>query len=718
VNDLHAELVPFSPLDDEQLPEGTNGVIIGGGYPELHLSQLHQNQSMMRSVAEFGRAGGVVYAECGGLMYLSQFIRPLPGDEDPTADTWRKEWPMVGLLPFGTAMTKAMKMGYMNVELQNSSTHSSEGGGCIFSDLTKTNDDSGGLSKHIRGQLYHFSEIVDGSADDTKISGGGSSPANSTTAYSVWRAGIGDGSDSTREGYSPAGMPNVLASYVHLHFRSQPDRAFARRFLNACKTSGVQHRHYSSTSGVQHRHYSSKPAREGLAICSFVPAATEMLYELGLGAQLIGKTDFCPTPSPDDISLSQHLEVYPVVEVSSSVLDCSALSSVEMEHAIKSRIDAGQPLFVIDEIFLRESQPGLVIVQDSCEVCAPTMEAEDAAVAGVGASLRRAGLNLRGDDGEDRDRDRARADGPHDQVRRTQVTAVSPRTVDDIFSCMGRVGRSAGQNPVDTAAAVARVRQRLNRVAASLNLDEERPKVLSLEGITPDWAVLGGHWLPDIKILAGGVDVFAAAELNSSTDNDNGTRAPIGTPGCSACRVSWEELEHGIGQQRVKSASENKAHSEAGPLGQADVLLLTPCSSSSERTMIEATELLLARCFPDGEAVLEGAYYRAVRDGRTYVADHGAFSMGGPSSVVGAVELLASILHPERVPWGLQSAIKHGNVPAGSAWRLVAVNRGERAASAAGSIVIEMSSPGSATQAVVTPFGTGGRGLVFEQMRE
>ena len=112
---LCAELVPFSPLADSQLPDGTNGVIIGGGYPEMHLPQLSSNHSMRKSLAEFGRAGGVIYAECGGLMYLSQYIRPASeGDcvhEQKEEQGQQQEWPMVGLLPFGTQMTRTMKMG-------------------------------------------------------------------------------------------------------------------------------------------------------------------------------------------------------------------------------------------------------------------------------------------------------------------------------------------------------------------------------------------------------------------------------------------------------------------------------------------------------------------------------------------------------------------------------------------------------------------------------
>ena len=87
--------------------------------------------------------------------------------------------------------------------------------------------------------------------------------------YSIWRAGLRDDDEATAaarslEGYSPAGLPNVLASYVHLHFRSQKDKRFARRLLQACRASGVQY---------QHRGFSTSAP----TICSFAYSAS--LYE-------------------------------------------------------------------------------------------------------------------------------------------------------------------------------------------------------------------------------------------------------------------------------------------------------------------------------------------------------------------------------------------------------------------------------------------------------
>ena len=71
-----AEIVFFSPLHDK-FPEEVAGIYLGGGYPELYAAELSARRDMRAAVKSFAEAGGVVYAECGGLLYLSQSIQPL-----------------------------------------------------------------------------------------------------------------------------------------------------------------------------------------------------------------------------------------------------------------------------------------------------------------------------------------------------------------------------------------------------------------------------------------------------------------------------------------------------------------------------------------------------------------------------------------------------------------------------------------------------------------
>ncbi|HEY4016052.1 MAG TPA: cobyrinate a,c-diamide synthase [Polyangiaceae bacterium] len=178
---LGAELVPFSPLKDDALPE-VDGLYLGGGYPELHAAALAANTSMREAVARFARGGGPVYAECGGLMYLTRAI--ITGDG--------REHPMVGLLPGAARMCGTLQaLGYVEVE-------------------TKSRTILGPAGTRFRGHQFRYSEL---------------SPAPTLEevdhAYSLGRR---RGDTTLQEGYR---VQNVLASYVHAHWASNPGVAAA-----------------------------------------------------------------------------------------------------------------------------------------------------------------------------------------------------------------------------------------------------------------------------------------------------------------------------------------------------------------------------------------------------------------------------------------------------------------------------------------------------------
>ncbi|MGK0291506.1 MAG: cobyrinic acid a,c-diamide synthase, partial [bacterium] len=98
-----AELVEFSPLHDEKIPENIQGLVFGGGFPEVFAEQLSQNQTMFASIREAIESGLPAYAECGGLMLLTEGIISTDG----------KEHPMVGILSGKVQMTPSLKnFGY------------------------------------------------------------------------------------------------------------------------------------------------------------------------------------------------------------------------------------------------------------------------------------------------------------------------------------------------------------------------------------------------------------------------------------------------------------------------------------------------------------------------------------------------------------------------------------------------------------------------------
>lgn len=77
LRDAGAELCFFSPIAD-LLPEGLHGIYLGGGYPEMHAAELAANKPLLAAVQAFAKAGGVVYGECGGLMYLGKVRSSFP----------------------------------------------------------------------------------------------------------------------------------------------------------------------------------------------------------------------------------------------------------------------------------------------------------------------------------------------------------------------------------------------------------------------------------------------------------------------------------------------------------------------------------------------------------------------------------------------------------------------------------------------------------------
>lgn len=186
-----AELVYFSPLRDARLPEDCAGVYIGGGYPEVHGAELGSNQSMSESIRMFADAGHPVYAECGGLMYLSQGIE--------TQDGNRHE--LVGLLPVWTRMLKRRKaLGYVEATPLRDSLFATRGA-------------------VLRGHEFHYSELLSPGVKDQQW----------VPAYTTRRR---RNAEDAMEGFHRG---NVLASYVHVHFASQPGAA--SRFVQICQES-------------------------------------------------------------------------------------------------------------------------------------------------------------------------------------------------------------------------------------------------------------------------------------------------------------------------------------------------------------------------------------------------------------------------------------------------------------------------------------------------
>jgi cobyrinic acid a,c-diamide synthase len=169
-----AELVPFSPIADKSLPKNLDGLYFGGGYPESFLPELSANHRLKKEILLKIKEGLPVYAECGGLMYLSQAIRGFEG----------RSYPMVAALSLKVAMARDhLTIRYVEIR-------------------TRKKTLLGPAGAYARGQEFHQSRII-------------SSRYHGPFVYGVHTS---DGR-TFREGSQDK---NLLASYIHLHFKSNP----------------------------------------------------------------------------------------------------------------------------------------------------------------------------------------------------------------------------------------------------------------------------------------------------------------------------------------------------------------------------------------------------------------------------------------------------------------------------------------------------------------
>ncbi|MBL1106342.1 cobyrinate a,c-diamide synthase [Streptomyces sp. 5-8] len=173
-----AEVVTFDPLRDEELPEGTAGLVIGGGFPEVYAGELSANEPLRKAVAALALSGAPVAAECAGLLYL---CRELDGR------------PMCGVLDATARMSERLTLGYRDAVAVGDSVLAVAG-------------------TRMRGHEFHRTVVEPGA---------GASPAWGMRAP-VRRV----------EGFVQQG---VHASYLHTHWASEP--GVARRFVERCRTS-------------------------------------------------------------------------------------------------------------------------------------------------------------------------------------------------------------------------------------------------------------------------------------------------------------------------------------------------------------------------------------------------------------------------------------------------------------------------------------------------
>jgi iron complex transport system substrate-binding protein len=196
-----------------------------------------------------------------------------------------------------------------------------------------------------------------------------------------------------------------------------------------------------------------------MRICSFLPSATEIIAELGLLDRLVGVSEECRWPA----------EVVGLPVVTAARIDPSALSSVEIDEAVRVALREGQSLYAVDADLVAELAPDVIVTQDLCAVCAVS-SGELASACPVGA----------------------------------EVISLDPRTFGAVADSVRMLGARLGVP--DRGIAIAdRMRETAESAAAAVR-GLPRRRVFFAEWLEPPFCA--GHWLPEMIDLAGGSDVL------------------------------------------------------------------------------------------------------------------------------------------------------------------------------------------------------------------
>lgn len=290
-------------------------------------------------------------------------------------------------------------------------------------------------------------------------------------------------------------------------------------------------------------------------IVSLVPHATELLFALGLGDAVVGVTHECDHP-PDAVR-REH--------VTRDLLP-AGLDAAAIDAAVAQTTQGGDAIYALDEAKVAALRPDLIVTQALCPVCAVSHDDVVRVAEGLESCPR--------------------------------VLALDPTTFGETLADVRTVAEATDR--IDEGLDLVRsIAARVERVERAVRGATPVP-VACLEWLDPVW--IGGHWVPQLVEMAGGLDV-------------------LGLPGEPSTRSTWEEVAAGA----------------------PEVVLSTPCGFGLERAVHETRA--------------QGERIAALGARRVVAVDASAtFSRPGPRLVDG-LEVLAHVLHPDRVP-----------APSGAAW--------------------------------------------------
>jgi len=282
-----------------------------------------------------------------------------------------------------------------------------------------------------------------------------------------------------------------------------------------------------------------------MRIASLVPSSTEMLFALGLGGQVVAVTHECDFP-PEAAALP-HL---------SETMIPPGLSPAEIDAEVKQLVRQGDPLYRLKADVLESVRPDLIIAQDVCAVCAVSYDD----VLTMAARLPGNPTVLRQD----------------------------PTSLAEVLDNAIEVAEAAGRPDVGLALK-AELESRITAVREAVT-GRRRPTVLALEWLDPPFT--GGHWVPEMIEIAGGIDL-------------------VGKPGLKSAEHAWEDL---VGLN-------------------PDLTVVMPCGYGADQAAGQAREYVNRIKSTGAERIVA-------------VDAAASFSRPGPRLIDG-IELLGSVLHPD-----------------------------------------------------------------------
>ena len=215
-----------------------------------------------------------------------------------------------------------------------------------------------------------------------------------------------------------------------------------------------------------------------MRICSFLPSATEIVYALGLGENLVGATHECDYPP----------EAESKPRVIASLINPEDLTSYEIDKAVSENYKAGKSTYIVDIETIRRTNPDIILTQGLCDVCAVSGNE-------VIESVKVLGHN-------------------------PKIISLEPNTLGEILNTILLVGE-ATERKEQSEYLVNNLRSRIAAIKSLLGEEKDRPRVYCMEWLDPSY--IAGHWVPEMVRIAGG---------------DYG----LGKEGKPSFKVSWDEI--------------------------------------------------------------------------------------------------------------------------------------------------------------------------------